>query len=196
MAIVQLLRPAQPAATDVSDSQLAIAARAGDVKAREQLFRRHSSVVYGLAVRLAGPREAKDITQDVFVQAFQSLAKLQNPAAVRSWLCGIAVRLVRRRLRRLKLFDSLFQRDNDGLEQALSAFAAPDVALELQRIYEHVGRLPERQRVAFLLRRVEGMSMEETAEVMGTSLASAKRWVTAAEARIEKLTTAPHRGAP
>ncbi len=195
MATVHLLRPAQPDVTDVSDGDLAIGARSGQNWAREQLFRRHSGIVYGLAVRLAGPRDAKDITQDVFVQAFQSLANLQDPGALRSWLCGITVRLVRRRLRRLKLFDTLFHRDNSGIDDAISAFASPDVAVDLRRIYEHVERLPERQRVAFLLRRVEGMKMEETAEAMGASLASVKRWVAAAEERIQKLTTAKHREA-
>jgi len=60
MATVHLLRPALPDVVDVSDGELALAAQARERWARELMFRRHSGLVYGLTVRLAGPRDAKD----------------------------------------------------------------------------------------------------------------------------------------
>jgi RNA polymerase sigma-70 factor (ECF subfamily) len=64
--------------------------------------------------------------------------------------------------------------------------AGPDVAAELRIVYERLERLPAEQRIAFLLRRVEGMELEEVAHKMGISLATAKRRIAAAQQAIER----------
>lgn len=168
-----------------SDAELALAARLGDIQAQGTLFRRHANVVYGLAFRLVGAREAKDVTQDTFVQALRSLDRLAEPAFFRSWLCGITVRVVRHRLRRIKLFRRAFSEDSlEQVPEHMDPGAPPDAIAELKWAYARLGRLPERQRVAFVLRRIDGMTRDEVALAMGLSVTTIKRLVTAAELRL------------
>jgi RNA polymerase sigma-70 factor (ECF subfamily) len=65
-----------------------------------------------------------------------------------------------------------------------SRAVGPDVAAELRRTYERLERLPVEQRVAIVLRRIEGLALDEVAAAMGVSLATAKRRIAAAEAAL------------
>ncbi len=184
MSHLHLLRN-EPTAPD--DAELVLAAQGGDRQAQSELFRRNARVVYGLAFRLIGPDEARDVMQDAFVQALRSLAKLEEPRFFRSWLCGITVRVVRHRLRRLRLFRAAFSRDAvEDVAEHIDPTAPPDVIAELKWTYSRLSALPERLRVALVLRRVEGMTGEETALAMGVSLTTVKRLVTEAEERLER----------
>jgi len=76
-------------------------ARAGDRKAFDALFHRHSPRVYNLLRRLgAAPDEAEDLSQDTFVTAFGSLPSWRASGALSTWLCGIAVNKYRAAHRR------------------------------------------------------------------------------------------------
>ena len=93
----------------VSDEELVRRALAGERWGREMLYRRHAGSLLAMTVRLlANHGEAEEIVQDTFVTAFEQLATLREPGAVRGWLGRIAVNLVRRRFRRgrLELFVS------------------------------------------------------------------------------------------
>jgi RNA polymerase sigma-70 factor (ECF subfamily) len=178
---VRKLRHEAPEATD---AELVAGARAGQRWAQEALFRRHAGAVRGLAFRLAGARfDVDDLVQDVFHEALRGLDRLQNPEVVRSWLGGIVVRQVQRRLRRsaVRARLGLTRVDQERFERALSANAPPDVVLELRLVYRLVERLPNKIRLAFLLRRVEGMPLDAVAEHLGVSRSSAKRWIASAD---------------
>jgi len=182
---------ASPAAP--TDTELVSAARSGDKQAQGELFRRHAQVVYGLAFRLIGPNDARDVMQDAFVQALRSLQKLDEPGFFRSWLCGITVRIVRHRLRRMRLFRAAFSPDRiEDVADYIDPAAPPDVQAELKWAYARLSVLPERPRVAFILRRMEGMTGEEVALAMGLSLTTVKRLVLDAEQRLEKPARRPY----
>ncbi|MFO7179153.1 MAG: sigma-70 family RNA polymerase sigma factor [Pseudomonadota bacterium] len=173
-----------------TDAALVVAARAGERWAQEALFRRHARLVIGLAQRLL-PRsaDAEDLVQDAFVHAFRHLDTLKNPQAFASWIASIAVRTASKRVRRHRLLTRLgLQRkepiDLDGL---VAAGAPADVASELVGIYSLLDRLPAEQRIALVLRRVEGMELSEIAEHMGLSLATVKRRLAVAEERLRRV---------
>jgi RNA polymerase sigma-70 factor (ECF subfamily) len=175
-----------------SDAALVLAARAGEAWAQEALFRRHAPMVNGLAFRLMGrDSEVDDLVQDSFVTAFAGLHGLTDPQAFAAWLGSIVVRTAGKVIRRRMLLDRLGlrrRRDPVDIDTVATRVAGPDVGAELRRLYERLDRLPAEQRIAFLLRRVEGMELEEIARAMGISLATAKRRIAAAQQAVERWT--------
>ena len=173
-----------------TDAALVIAARAGEEWAFEALFRRHANLVFGLAYRLL-PRDSEvdDIVQDVFSVAFERLGTLQNPQAFAAWLGSIVVNTVSKRLRRRRLLERLGIRSSEPCDpdQVISPVAPAETATELKVVYRFLERLPTEQRVALVLRRVEGMEIAQIAEHMGISVSTVKRRLTAAEARLERV---------
>ncbi len=172
-----------------TDAALVIAARAGESWAQEALFTRHGRMVLGLSQRILANRdEADDLTQDVFIHAFTRLDSLENPQAFSAWLGSMTVRMASKRLRRRRLLMrlGLWRNEPIDLDQAVSKSAPADVAAELRVVYGMLERLSPEERVALLLRRIEGLELAEIAEQMGLSLATVKRRLSAAEARLQR----------
>lgn len=172
-----------------TDAALVLAARAGELWAQEALFQRYARQVLALAQRvLAGRDDADDLAQDAFVYAFTRLDTLNNPQAFQAWLRSIVVRTASKRLRRQRLLTRLGLRRSEPIEpdSVIAADAPPDIAAELRAVYGLIERLPAEERVALVLRRVEGMELSEIAEEMKLSLATVKRRLSAAEGRLER----------
>ena len=174
-----------------SDAALVVAARANEDWAREALCRRHAPAVIRLAHRLLGrDDEADDLAQDAFANALSSLDRLADPQAFAAWIRTIVVRtahkLVRRRIlmRRFGLGPRATESDIDT--EFISRDAPPDVHAELRAIYTMLDGLPARERIALVLRRVEGASHEEIAEQLGVSLSTAKRLAASSEAALAR----------
>ena len=172
-----------------SDAELVAAARAEERWAQEMLFRRYVRMVNGLAFRLMGRDvEVDDLVQDSFIQAFAGLDRLKNPQAFGSWLGSIVVRTAHKRLRRRRMLIRLGLARSEPIdpEMIVSKSSPPDVAVELSRIYAVIDRLPAEQRIALVLRRVEGMSIDEIATAMSLSPATVKRRLALAAAELDE----------
>jgi RNA polymerase sigma-70 factor (ECF subfamily) len=173
-----------------TDAALVAAARSGGRWAQEAIVRRHSPMVLGLLRRLVGAaHEVEDLGQDVFVQALTSLNKLREPGALSSWLGGIAVRKARSLFRRRRLLARLGLASPVALtpDLPIASGSPPDVALELSNVKRVLGSLPVDAQLALLLRRVEGHTVPEIAELMGVSLSTVKRRLGDAEAALAVL---------
>ena len=182
----------QPPDGGPTDAALVGAARRGEPWAQEALFRRYAARANALALRLLGREtEVDDVVQDAFIEALDGLHRLSRPEAFSAWLSGIVVRKVYRVLRRHALWSRLgFRRLSDSdFEALVSPMAPPDVALELRELYGIVASMAPELRVPLLLRRVEGLTLEEIAESVGCSLATAKRRLAAAQVAFEQATT-------
>ena len=186
MATVAHISARSPAAP--TDAALVVAARAGEPWAREALFRRHARLANGLAFRLLGrDQEVDDIVQDAYVIVLDRLDRLEDPQAFASFLASVVVRRVgkvlrRRRLaRRLGLVPKALPIDTSGF---IATTAPPDAMAELRSIYAIVDELPTDERLALILRRVEGLPLEEVARLCNCSLATVKRKIAAAEAKL------------
>src|SRR6476619_7330818 len=81
----------EAAGDDASD---VAAAAAGDVHAFERVYRRHVARIHSTAVRMLGPEEADDATQDVFVRAWQRLGQFRGDSAFGTWLFRLAVNVM------------------------------------------------------------------------------------------------------
>ncbi len=176
-------------ANDASDADLVGRARDGDRWAEELLFRRHVKGVGATAMRLLhDATEAEDVIQETFALAFEELHKLREPAMFKPWLLRIAVSRVHRVFRRQR-FWRLLGRDDapiHTLADLASADLEPDARLELRLLDEELRRLPAEERIAWTLRRVEGMELREVADACACSLATAKRRIAAADARVRR----------
>jgi RNA polymerase sigma-70 factor, ECF subfamily len=179
-----------PTADAVSDGELVARALEGDRWSRDVLYRRHVRYLLAITSRLLANRsEGEEVVQDTFVMAFEKLATLRNAAALRSWLARIAVSLVQRWLRRDRLLRFLGL--DRGLEDAgLEALAAPsllpDDRAELALADRVLRQLPSKRRVAWMLRRVEGLPLAEVATLCDCSLATVKRQIGAADAEMAR----------
>jgi RNA polymerase sigma-70 factor, ECF subfamily len=167
-----------------TDAALVVAARANEAWAKEALFRRHAGLVNGLAFRVMGrDDDLDDLVQDTFTEAWRYLGRLSDPQAFSSWISAIVVRTAHKMLRRRRVMRALGLRGADpvDLDAVISQGAPPDVQVELRRVYRLVESLPPTTRIAFVLRRIDAMPLEEIASTIGVSLATVKRRVASAE---------------
>jgi RNA polymerase sigma-70 factor (ECF subfamily) len=175
-----------------SDAELVERARRQDAWAEAAIYQRHAGDVANLAARLLGNRsDALDVMQDVFVSALEELDSLRDPAALRPWLRQRTVFRVHRIFRRRRwwrMFGATDAEQSAGLDALASASASPEQRVELARISERLATLPARQRIAWVLHRVEGETLPETARLCALSMATVKRDIAAAQAALDAFT--------
>jgi RNA polymerase sigma-70 factor, ECF subfamily len=182
----------------VSDEELVRRALAGDRWGRDMLYRRHADSLLAMTIRLLANRgEAEEIVQDTFVTAFEQLGTLREPGAVRGWLGQIAVNLVRRRFRRGRLMRFLGL-DRGADDATLEALADPGVSTDQRAELALIDRLLRGMkpalRLAWMLRRVDGLELGEVASLSDCSLATVKRRIAEADAIVDRHVAVP-RGA-
>jgi RNA polymerase sigma-70 factor (ECF subfamily) len=138
-------------------------AKRGDPQAFERLYREHQGRVYSLAVRMTGEEWAEDLTQEVFIRAWQKLRTFREEAAFGTWLHRLAVNFL---LSRRETLRRRMQKQHPGgevLERAAARSPTPGMELDLDRA---IRRLPERAKQVFVLFDVEGYPHAEIAEMM------------------------------
>jgi RNA polymerase sigma-70 factor (ECF subfamily) len=169
----------------LTDAELVARALSGDRWGREALYRRHAGSLLAMAARLIGNRgEAEEVVQDTFVTGFDQLATLRDPQAFRAWMGQIAVSLVRRRIRRARLLRWVGL-DRGAEDATLAALAAPDLGpdgrTELALVDRVLRGMRAELRIAWMLRKVEGLELTEVAAWCGCSLATVKRRIREAD---------------
>lgn len=148
-------------------------AQAGDADAFGALYRAHVGRVHALCLRLEGDaRAAADLTQDVFIRAWESLASFRGDSALATWLHRLAVnvflgqrRASSRRERRVTTVPEPGLLERGGLE------VNPVVRFDLEQA---IAALPERARMVFVLHDIEGYQHEEIAQMSGIAAGTSK----------------------
>jgi RNA polymerase sigma-70 factor, ECF subfamily len=153
----------------------------------DQVFRRYAPYVARIATRLLGrDGEVDDLVQDVFLEAHRGLASVHTPAALGGWLARICVRRATRRLRRRKLLAWLsLDHVSERELPPLPGVSAED-RTEAARLYRALDRLPAEERVAWLLRHVEGETLDDMVELCGCSKSTVQRRLWRAEAQLSR----------
>jgi RNA polymerase sigma-70 factor, ECF subfamily len=151
------------------------------------LFKRYASYVATIGIRLLGrDDELDDLVQEVFIEAYRGYHQLRSANAVKAWLARITVRRAVRRLRRRRL-RSFFSLDALPADAKLADDAAtPEQKAEIASTYRMVERLPVRQRVVWVLKHVEGETLDSIAEICRVSKATVQRRLRAAERALER----------
>ena len=157
-----------------------------DLKA---IYAEHAVAITRRLTHLTGDAElARDLTQDAFVTAFDRLASFRGDSGLGTWLHAIAFNHLRDRRKRARRELSVWDRLRS--RPALPP-AEPDQKLqtqeELGRLQAALAQLPDAQRDAFVLRVVEGLSLEEAAKILGARVATVSYRARRAEERVRAL---------
>jgi RNA polymerase sigma-70 factor (ECF subfamily) len=164
-----------------SDSELAAArhdathdaalAAGGDVSAFERLYQSHLSRVHTLVRRMAAGRDTDELTQDVFVRAWQKLGTFRGDAAFGTWLHRLAVNVV---IERFRSEAQRRQRLHDG-DEIFDTIAAPQRSGDLSMDFEAaLAKLPDGAREIFVLHDVEGYKHHEIGALLDISTGTSK----------------------
>jgi RNA polymerase sigma-70 factor (ECF subfamily) len=145
-------------------------AREGDKSAFEQLYRLNVGRVYALCLRMAGdPVRAEELTQDVFVRAWEKMETFRGEAAFASWLHRITVNIVYQRQRSESR--RLARRERVAASSPSASRHDATTVIDLERA---IRRLPAGARSAFVLHDLEGYRHEEIAAMTGLAVGTLK----------------------
>lgn len=146
-------------------------AASGDGHAFERLYRDHVARIHSLARRMAGPEHADELTQDVFVRAWEKLGTFRGNAAFGTWLHRLAVNLILSQRKRLGKERQRFTDTEQALEMKAGRMMRPELAMDFESA---MGRLPDGARAVFVLHDVEGYKHEEIGELLGIASGTSK----------------------
>jgi RNA polymerase sigma-70 factor (ECF subfamily) len=171
----------------LSDEELVARARRGERRAMEALIGRYQEKAYTIAYQTCfGDREeAEDLTQEAFLRAFRSIRQFRGDSSFYTWFYRILINTCLDGRRRRRRWGKLFSIFRSSEKEANPSMAVPEgqrdtledgnpmVVLRGKQIAREVQTalrsLPERQRLAFQLKVIHGMSIREIAQVMGTA---------------------------
>jgi RNA polymerase sigma-70 factor (ECF subfamily) len=186
--------------TGIEEGTLVEQAREGDVRSFSELVRRYEGKIFRLAQHITQNREdAEDVLQETFMKAFEHLDQFQGNSKFYTWIVRIAVNQALMKLRRRKTDRSVSIDENidTGEDTVVREIAAWDENPEARFSREELGQILDTAiqsleppyRSVFLLRDVDELSTEETAEALGLSVPAVKSRLLRARLQLrEKLT--------
>jgi RNA polymerase sigma-70 factor (ECF subfamily) len=170
------------------DLELARALIDGDSNAAVMAWERYSPLVHRIVSRAIGPEaEVEDVTQEIFYRLFSRIGTLRKPEALRSFIISFAIRIVKWELRRRRARRWLTLSETGDIPDEQLLVMDAESRYALRRLYALLDRLSTRERLVLILRHVEGMTLEEIAEAMELSLATVKRGLRRATARVTQM---------
>ena len=207
----------------MTDSEAITQVRSGEMDGLRVLYDRHRGRIYQLGCRYLGDAtEAEDLVQQVFIKAYENADKFRGEAKVSTWLYRIAANaaIERRRRRRTVGLDDVHPMGSEALSPSARLDAEvrsgwshrpamasrhfdadPELSAERRsiqsRVNEALEELSPTQRLAFVLRHWEGMSIREIAELLGAAEGTVKSHLfrAARTLRLELADLTPNTGA-
>jgi RNA polymerase sigma-70 factor, ECF subfamily len=185
------------AAAYVEDVLLVDRCLTGEPAATRELFRRHRTRVHASLFRVLGTnRDMDDLLQDAFLQVFQSLRSWRAEASLATWIDRVAVRVAYRYLsQRGRRVQTDPIADDDAIAGDTSQHVAGGARRQLardgvRRLYAALDELGAASRLAFTLHEIDGRSLAEVAELVGSTVTATKLRVWRARNRLEAAAAA------
>ena len=176
-----------PAVPAVRQEQPLEAARAGDAAALRSIYEAHAEAITRRLAHMCGdPELARDVTQDAFVTAFAKLERFRGDSSLATWLHAIAYNHLRDRRKRQRRERSLWQRWRKRSDGTTAPEGQLESRSELARLQRVLAELDDAKRDAFVLRVVEQLSLEESAEILGARVATVSYRARKAEALVRE----------
>lgn len=180
----------------MNEQELLNQLQAGNESAFKTLVETHQKRVFNTVLAIVQNfEEAEDVSQEVFMEAYQSVKKFRGDSKLSTWLYRIATTKALEEIRKKKtakrfaFFTNLFGDDNEILHQPVE-FEHPGVVLEHKEnsktLFKAINLLPDNQKVAFTLYNIEGLSYQEITEVMQLSLSSVESLLFRAKTNLRK----------
>ncbi|HEX5652782.1 MAG TPA: RNA polymerase sigma factor [Chitinophagaceae bacterium] len=176
----------------------------GDETAFKTIVETWQNMVYNTALGIVqNPEDAEDIAQETFVQVYHSIGSFKGESKFSTWLYRITVAKAldhERRKKRKKRFGfvrSIFGEDSEVVVNPPD-FQHPGVVLDKKEesavLFNAIKQLPENQRIAFTLHKVDGLSYQEVSEVMQTSVSSVESLMHRAKTNLKKRLEQHYKG--
>jgi RNA polymerase sigma-70 factor (ECF subfamily) len=178
------------------DARLVARAQAGDQAAFRQLFETYGTPVYRIAVRMVGEEEAADLTQDIFVRAYQRLDSLRDGQAFHAWITRLAMNMAHDYLRRRKPQTFSLDAPPPGAEEGMEWQVASDSPTAenqvlsgefSEQIRTALETLSSDHRAVVVLHHLEEMSVERIAEILQVPIGTVKSRLARARAELKRL---------
>jgi RNA polymerase sigma-70 factor (ECF subfamily) len=168
----------------------------GDEAAFKTIVDTWQNMVYNTALGIVqNAEDAEDITQEVFVQVYQSISSFKGDSKFSTWLYRIAITKSldherrKKRKKRFAFVKSLFGEENEAAIHPPD-FNHPGVVLDKKEdaatLFSVISMLPENQKIAFTLHKLEGLSYQEVSEVMKTTVSSVESLMHRAKTNLRK----------
>ena len=174
------------AISPAAEGELIGRAQRGDAEAFCALASQHHRSLYVLALKYSGNHhDAEDLLQDVMLNAFRAIHQFRGMSSFRTWLARIMMNSFLNQKRKSDPLAPTKRPDaiDEDLEPSFYLKAGSDRnsertvhnGLVMQQVLALLGSVPERQRLMFLMKHQEGMTCEEIADTMGTSVGTVKK---------------------
>jgi RNA polymerase sigma-70 factor (ECF subfamily) len=176
--------------SEAGDPALARRAAGGDMRAFEELYRRHNRRVYSLCLRMTqNVPEAEDLAQEVFVHLFRKVGSFRGESAFTTWLHRLTVNQVLMHFRKRKARDERTTDDGEVPEQTVlgTENAARMPVIDRIALDTAIAQLPPGYRSVFILHDVEGHEHTEVARLLGCSVGTTKSQLHKARLKLRRL---------
>ena len=178
------------------ETDLVARLKQGDESAFRIIVETRKDLVYNTALGLLqNAGDAEDITQEVFIKVYESVHQFKGESAFSTWLYRIAVtkslEMIRNRKRkkRFAFITGLFG-DSNELRHDPPDFVHPGIQLDNREkasvLFKAIQKLPENQRIAFTLHKVEGVPYQEISEIMKITVSAVESLIHRAKANLRK----------
>lgn len=183
----------------MTEQELIEKLKLGDNEAYRFMVTSWQDMVYNTSLGLVqNEMDAEDVAQEVFVKAFESIKGFKGESKVSTWLYRITITKSldflrsKKRKKRFGYVYSLFGPNNEAAFNP-PEFLHPGVQSEKKQaasaLFQAVDQLPEQQKIAFVLTRLEGMGHKEVSEIMGTSVPAVESLLQRAKLNLKKQLT-------
>ena len=183
----------------MNEQELIALLKERDESAFKQLVLTWQDMVYNTVLGIVQHEEdAEDVSQEVFVQVFQSISSFKSESKLSTWIYRIATTKAldhlrkKKRKKRFAFVQSLFGMQEQEKELP-ATFNHPGIILDNKEkaavLFKALEKLPEKQKVAFTLHKVEGLSYQEVGEVMQTTLPAVESLIHRAKGNLKKQLT-------
>ena len=167
-----------------------------DESAFKTIVETWQTMVYNTALGIVqNAEDAEDVAQEVFVQVYESIQAFKGESKFSTWLYRIAITKSmdhirkKKRKKRFAFIQSLFGFDNEILHDPPD-FHHPGITLDNKErsvvLFKAIDKLPENQKIAFTLHKVEGLSYQEVSEIMNTTVSSIESLMHRAKNNLKK----------
>ena len=182
----------------MTEQELTALLKQGNGQAFDHLVTNYQARVYNSCLGILHDAvEAEDITQEVFVEVYRSIGGFKEESKLSTWMYRIAMTKSfdhlrsKKRKKRFAFVTQLFSEDSNTPRYDPPDFIHPGVQLENKELAGHlfkaIAELPENQKTAFTLHKIEGLSYQEICEVMELSLSSVESLMFRAKQNLKDL---------
>jgi len=180
----------------LKEKELIYALRQGDEPAFRWMVENYRNRVHHTVLNiLQDTQEAEDTTQETFIQVFESVGKFKEASSLATWIYRIAVRKaldkIRRRKARQRLHKILPWWMPEEKKSGDAYFQHPGIVAENKEkaavLFKAIESLPEKQKLAFTLIKVQGLTYEEAGEIMQQNIKAAESLVSRAKVNLQNI---------